>query len=505
MAPVTSVTISSANSLDNVTEHTAVVFTCTTSTSRPAASIYWYIHPNGHSNTRTQITENITTTTDYNDLSVTTSILRFVATRLHNNMKMFCTANNSINANSMKSNEILLDVQHKAYHPYITQGNEYHVIENTTGTLSCSANGGNPVPKLSWKCETFSPTNISTNNSHGNVTTTLTLTASGNHTGTCTCISQQTGYQNESIDVSLVVVYKPNPPTGFRYIEGRTTSSSIHLEWKPGSKNGPPQIFYIKYKKSSDTLWNYLKVPDNGQESMEFSLTGLTENSKYEIVILASYGKAYSSESSVLVTTTKAIDKPNLIPLIGGIAGGVAGCIILVIVIIVLIRKYPVFKRSGADKQGVRRSISVDSDNEDGLQDNPMYESSNNVPSRTSTPSVVYAKPTKPNKPNATGTGDITYAEVKKTNKTVDVYENVATNNDLVSKGVTKHPHPEKPTTKESKIGDNKGLIYADLEFNNKQPGKKMVIKGDDRTTYDLVDFTKKAKPLPESDGDNEK
>ncbi|KAL4221146.1 hypothetical protein ACF0H5_019405 [Mactra antiquata] len=49
-APVTSVTISPANSHVNVTEHTPVEFTCTTSTSRPTASVYTFKWKQQHQN-----------------------------------------------------------------------------------------------------------------------------------------------------------------------------------------------------------------------------------------------------------------------------------------------------------------------------------------------------------------------------------------------------------------------------------------------------------------------
>ncbi|KAL4221073.1 hypothetical protein ACF0H5_019335 [Mactra antiquata] len=197
----------SDNKID-VTENTAVKFTCTTSTSRPAASVYWYIHSNGNSNNITQITENITTMTDYNELSVITSTLRFVPGRQHNNMKIFCSANNSVNTSPVMSNKKLLNVLYKAGDQYITQGKEYRVRENTHGTLTCSVKSGNPTPILSWSCNNFSTTNQSTIKSNGNITTTLRWTAFRNHSGKCTCTSHQKGFKNESLDISLAVEYK---------------------------------------------------------------------------------------------------------------------------------------------------------------------------------------------------------------------------------------------------------------------------------------------------------
>ncbi|KAL4220863.1 myoblast fusion [Mactra antiquata] len=743
-APVTSVVMTPSNYLVNVTENTTQKFTCTTSTARPAASVYWYIHTNGNKNDVTQITKNVTTTTDYNDLSVTTN---------------------------------------KADDPYINVSNEYRVIEDSQGTLSCSAKGGNPTPTLSWSCNNFSSANQPTISSNGSVTSTLTWTALRNHNGMCTCTSQQTGFQDKKIYISLVVLYppskpvfkvngsnvvgdihfvegksrsinctadskpspgiytwtgptivnpmnndtlifneikktdagqytcsahntmqpssggsvaginnnsvnvvvlyeanitsftidgldedtltvnesdtvsfvckadsnptammtlshgneilnsltsssleyivnaglpraanviemnitsekdvsftivlnviaypppnftwyqlveenwtllhnndkyfmnssnlqsnlsihrvgmqdfteykvivknyvghveqlfylspsgKPDSPTQFTHIEGSATSSSVHLEWKPGFDNGPSQTFYIKYKKSTDTLWNYLNISDNGDQIMHVELTGLTEDTKYEIVIFASNKKGNSSESPVLFARTKAIDKPSLGPLIGGIAGGVTGFIILIIVIIVIIRRYPVFKGKGVNEPGIRRSVSDDSDEDDGLVDNPMYVSSNNVASASAVPSSsgVFTTPPKPKQAsnedlytvvNKTKRQDKVQkgktSTGKNTNKGVDVYENVELANKPAKNDGSKQSPPKNESNRvpKLKVVNKDGLIYADLVFNDKPPGEKMVINGDDPTPYAFVDFTKKAEPLPESDNEDEK
>ncbi|KAL4220864.1 Hemicentin-1 [Mactra antiquata] len=911
-ASVLSVTLTPAEDTVDVKENAVVNITCTTSTARPAASIYWYIHPNGNSNNITRITQNITTTTDYNDFSVTTSLLRFVTTQLHNNTKILCKANNTVNTSPIYSNrKILLHVLYKAEKPYIVQGNNVSVIEKEPLTLSCCVKGGNPTPILSWNCNDFSPTNQSTIISDGNINTTLTWTVLRKHDGICTCTSQQTGFQDEKKDISLVVLYapskpefevngsnvvddiqfikgksrsikctadskpspdgytwsgpaienpinkdtlifnevkkadagqhkcsvhnsmqpssggsvdginsnsvnvvvlyppvvepidsisilkggqlnltcnfsagmpeytsiewtrkndnkrwntthlhimplmkndtgkytctasnnmiesgdnvssyigqnnqsfylnvvyeasitsftiyrlnepsktvnesdpvsflcqadsnptatitlshgnkildrltsnsleysldnascleagiyycstwnsynsdnadsataqlfvncrpriqnvvnrnisseinetikivldviaypppiftwyqlvdenwtllidgfnyvmnssnlqsnltihsvgredftsyrvnvenefgkmkqfysllpygKPDPPSQFRHIEDFATTSSIHLEWKPGFDNGPSQTFYVKYRKSSDSKWNYLIVADNGEQTMELTLTELTEDTKYHIVIIASNEKGNSSESKVLIVRTQAFDKPP--PpgaLIGGIAGGVVGCIILVIVIIVIIRRYPVFKRKGANEAGIRRSVSDDSDEDDGLVDNPMYVSSNNVASASAVPSSsgVFTTPPKPKQSsnedlytvvNKTKRQDKVQkgktSTGKNTSKGVDVYENVELANKPAKNDGSKQSPPKNESNRvpKLKVVNKDGLIYADLVFNDKPPGEKMVINGDDPTPYAFVDFTKKAEPLPESDNEDEK
>ena len=50
------------------------------------------------------------------------------------------------------------------------------------------------------------------------------------------------------------------------------------------------------------------------------------------------------------------------------------------------------------------------------------------------------------------------------------------------------------------------GLLYADLSFDNNNTGqKKLVIRGlENATDYSEVDFSKKAEPLPESDGEGD-
>ncbi|KAL4220865.1 hypothetical protein ACF0H5_019131 [Mactra antiquata] len=203
-AAVSSVILTSTNSSINVIENTAVEFTCKTSTARPAASIYWYILPNEKLQDAIRIIENITTTTDYNDLSVTTN---------------------------------------NADEPYVVQGNEYRVIENTLGILSCSVMGGYPAPMVSWNCDNVSPTNQSTIKTNGNTTTTLTWTALRIHNGSCTCTSQQAGFRNETIDISLVVLYPPSLPvlivngtdvvSDVTFIAGTTRSIECTADSKP--------------------------------------------------------------------------------------------------------------------------------------------------------------------------------------------------------------------------------------------------------------------------------
>ncbi|KAL4221129.1 Nephrosis 1 [Mactra antiquata] len=908
-APVISVKMTPTDYMVNNVENTVVEFTCTTSTARPAASVYWYRHPNGKVNNTTQITENVTEITDYNDLSITTSTIRIVPTRQENDTKIYCAANNTVNATLVKPNaKKLLNVLYKADDPYITQGDEYHVIENTIATLSCSVKGGNPTPALTWNFTNFTPTNLSTITSNGNTTMTLTWNVSITHNGTCTCTSQQTVFHVENIDVALIVLYppskpvfkendtivdediaiiegnstriecttdsqpapdsytwtgpaiidkitihtlnmhtvkkedagqyncsvlntmnqsigepvaginnnvvnvvvlyaplvaemkntsqlietelnmscqyttgmpietsirwtrnidtrewideplyissikrndsgyyfcnasnvmtqtgdnksyighdtqsfyldvlyeasvtsftidgftshnvtvnesesvsfmchvdsnpaavttlrndsnilkintsnivehnitqarcldagtyvcsarneyngendsvntlllfvncyprtaeevdmnitsetnapitltlnfiayprptvkwyqlvndswtllendnnytiqsstvqsnltiqsvgiddftsykvivenelgemeqfyiiskndKPDSPTQFTHIEDRTTLSSIHIQWKPGFDGGLAQTFYIRYKRSSDIVWNYLNVSDNGEETMELSFTGLTENTQYKFVILASNEKGNSSDSSVLIASTKAIARPSLIPLIGGITGGVTGCIILVIVIIVLIRRYPLPKGTGANEAEIRRSVSDDSDEGDELIDNPMYESADNMASAASTSSEVSSQQIKPNMPSMIDNGDY-YAVVKKNQDSKghskngsgmdrlrdgDEYESVEVNNVHNTAGVGIELSIVKATPKESELKSlNKdGLMYSDIVFNDKQPGEKIVIIGDDPTQYDLVDFSKKAEHLPDSIYENAK
>ncbi|KAL4220862.1 CD80-like C2-set immunoglobulin domain [Mactra antiquata] len=243
-APVTSVEMTPYNYSVTVTENTTTTFTCTTSTARPAATVYWYIHPNGNSNNRIQITNNVTTTTDFNDLSVTTSIIRLFVTRHHNNTKIFCTANNSVDSSPVNStNKILLNVQYKADGPYVAQGNPYRVIEDSPLTLSCSVKGGNPTPTLSWSCDNVTSTNQSTINSNANITTTFTWTVLRNHTGNCVCTSRQTGFTIEENNISIDVLYPPSKPVltingdnvegNISFIEGTTRSITCTSDSKP--------------------------------------------------------------------------------------------------------------------------------------------------------------------------------------------------------------------------------------------------------------------------------
>ncbi|KAL4221147.1 hypothetical protein ACF0H5_019406 [Mactra antiquata] len=527
------------NNTVTVKENTAVELTCTTSTARPPASVYWYIRPTGNSNNITQIIENITTSTDYNELSVITSTLRFVPARQHSNMKIYCSANNSINTAPVRTiRECLLNVLYKAYDPYVKQGNEYRVMEMTTGTLSCSVKGGNPTPKLSWSCNNFSPTNQSSIYYNGNITTTLTWTALRNHNGTCTCTSQQTGFQDDRVDVSLLVIYEavvlsmlingsasevltvdegtavtfkcvadgnpiptvslshdtnllksitshqleytsssvscqdigtyscvaqnelnlymnvtsadiivycsprssgtsdreilsgigkkakiaceviayplpsftwwhhdndqwkiiqntdhvsitssglqtiltldkvgaddftsykvivensvgkmeqvyslndgsPDTPTQLRYFEELSTSSSVKVAWNAGYNGGSTQIFYIKYKTTDESVWKYKTVNDDGEQIQTFTLNGLEDKMYYYVTILASNEYGNSTESPLLIASTKEIEKTqssNTGTMVGGIVGGSIVLAILFTIVGISIERYILHK-----------------------------------------------------------------------------------------------------------------------------------------------------------------
>ncbi|KAL4229491.1 glomerular basement membrane development [Mactra antiquata] len=106
--PVSSVSITPASTdVVDVEENTGVVFTCQTSEARPNASVTWYKVESG---VTAPISQNITTSTTYEDFSVTTSILRFVPSTPQNGLQIFCKAKNSVNISPEESSRQTLNV-----------------------------------------------------------------------------------------------------------------------------------------------------------------------------------------------------------------------------------------------------------------------------------------------------------------------------------------------------------------------------------------------------------
>ncbi|KAL4229421.1 hypothetical protein ACF0H5_012459 [Mactra antiquata] len=296
---------------------------------------------------------------------------------------------------------------------------------------------------------------------------------------------------------------KPKTPAGFHYVEDLTTTTSIHLQWKPGFNGGPQQTFHIKYKKSTTNTWHYINISDTGEDIMRYTLTGLAPKTQYHIIIYASNIKG-KSESIVRVVQTKE-RTVSLGPLIGGIVGGTAVLGILIIVGIIIWRRYPTNKEKQKNKTLTQRQATVSRSSEsesdgDEMVENQLYERSDPmyaIPIKSKVQQGAKGADHKPNSKEMGG-GDI-YAEVDKKKKKQPKKKG---QKGKVNKNVEDTCENANINTNEeqkSKIVNKYGLNYADLVFNNKTPGEKTKVSNES-VPYDAVDFTKKAEPLPDDD-----
>ncbi|XP_053388263.1 uncharacterized protein LOC128551434 [Mercenaria mercenaria] len=138
----------------------------------------------------------------------------------------------------------------------------------------------------------------------------------------------------------LMVLEKPYPPTDFEHIKGLSTESSFTVRWRPGLDGGRAQTFILRYRITSVQSWINVSIPDNGEEFMNFTLSGLKSGSEYEIVIYSvnSLGQSALSDRLRIRTneTILGVSKTTELPVTGIIMGTLAALILIVILVVVV-------------------------------------------------------------------------------------------------------------------------------------------------------------------------
>lgn len=355
----------------------------------------------------------------------------------------------------------------------------------------------------------------------------------------------------------------PSGPPGQPYkllILGNTTTS-ITVGWASDFNGGYPQTFVIMYTpvnnkdKPKEVRVNEIEHKRN----YNYTLINLNPGTEYLIWIYSFNRKGNStqdldSEKLASKTQAKKDDDSNFSMVIGVVS---AFTVVLVIVLSIVAGIF-FYRRRGAkgkdrsliNDASSRRSVD-DTDNEDGMRDNVLYEPAgpNFVPkTKQNKDGVVggkngdiYSEVRKPGKKQDGGASSDVYAivqkkpksaqgseanssdiysEVKKTKKYIEgtLYENMETSFNKQGSNTDENPGPSggiKPNTekpqkppKPAKQKRNKdGLIYADLILDEPtMDGKQFVIHGiEDKTDYAEVDFSRKADPLPPETDDNVK
>ncbi|XP_052061632.1 uncharacterized protein LOC127701675 [Mytilus californianus] len=343
------------------------------------------------------------------------------------------------------------------------------------------------------------------------------------------------------VQYSIVLESASVPETPGNFSKKASSATSITVQWDPKSGGGYKQIFYIQYRVQGTLQWANVSA---GEENISqkkrrrtYEVKNLQEKEAYELRMFAeNTAMKRSNVTEVLIAFTESSGPgPSVAAVIGGIAGGLLAIIIVLLVICFVQKKR---KESGTPSPKLR--ASSESEEEDGLKDNILYESSQpdglkkNCLYQSAGPNVESQK--KPlssseyamvQKPNAI------YAEVNKVaqpkdgkkKKQKDKKEKPKKARKVKTKAVNNNPDDEyansglqlknlneeeyaNSTDTQGTSGHNtsaQGLEYADLTFSQiATKNKKQVIHGnDERTIYADVDHTKKA-PLPPPESEYE-
>ncbi|KAL4239930.1 hypothetical protein ACF0H5_000727 [Mactra antiquata] len=351
--PVSSVSVSPPQDMIDIKENTAIEFTCKTSEARPKATVTWYKVKSG---VTSHIDQNITSSTTNDEFSITTSTLRFVPSRQHNGVRIFCQVSNVANTSPVQSSEttfnVLLPVSSVSISP---SKDTIDIKENTAIEFTCQTSEARPHATVTWyKVKSGVTSHIDQNITSSTTydefsitTSTLRFVPSRQHNGVrifCQVSNVANTSPVQSSETTFNVLSAPDSPLEFRYVKDLTTTTSIHLEWKPGYNGGLPQTFHIIYVLRSSSTLHYANIDDTGEDVIEYTLTGLSEEAQYELVIYASNKIGSTSKSSILSAHTKGNETTNNSSLIGGVVGGVIGVMIIVVVVVLLIRRHNIFK-----------------------------------------------------------------------------------------------------------------------------------------------------------------
>ncbi|XP_060579214.1 cell adhesion molecule DSCAML1-like [Ruditapes philippinarum] len=95
----------------------------------------------------------------------------------------------------------------------------------------------------------------------------------------------------------------PNVPRNVSLTKELSTDNSLTVQWNPGNDNGHKQTFILKYRKVSDMVWSVISILDMGY-LINYTISGLTSGTYYEIILYASNTVGNSKESHLIGKTT---------------------------------------------------------------------------------------------------------------------------------------------------------------------------------------------------------
>ncbi|XP_060581442.1 hemicentin-1-like [Ruditapes philippinarum] len=210
-----------AETIVYISENTSYQFTCTTSVGRPVPNIKWIVFEKTDE-ANYLIFEGYQTTpnkTSESEMLYANSTFLYMVNRTVNGWKIICSVEKTGIQTEVNSKAILLNITYPPVSRLMINGlfmeSVYKVIENSTGSLNCTVEGGNPEPILSWsKClgadqSSFKFKNDAFMETYSNV---LKWKAIYNTDMKCTCFCTQKE-QNQSLSINVDILYPPFPPS----------------------------------------------------------------------------------------------------------------------------------------------------------------------------------------------------------------------------------------------------------------------------------------------------
>ncbi|XP_056009554.1 hemicentin-2-like [Ostrea edulis] len=393
---------------------------------------------------------------------------------------------------------------------------------------------GYPLPKVSW---TFKRN--STNNGilipNANITV-LQLNVSAVRTAyvKSTLTEEEFGSYIVTADSSagssefifeVIPERKPDSPHSIS-VNCKLAPGTAVLRWSPSFNGGAPQQFIVSYESTQGHQINS-SVFSNPNGTIE----GLQGGMQYSFQVIAfnDNGETYSEEEEECITQVNGDTTDNLPLIAGGAVGGILFAVLVVIGILFILRRV---RQSEGDKKDLHLSKAKlnereDTDEDDGLKDNILYESAGPRDEEPETSgSAVYAEVNK-KKPFSDNNSNIfvgqkpkeegaLYADVvkpkkglfkkddkakqkkgkkpKEKKKIPDVYENsedIAMTQKNNSDNVYSNAAEGNNLRNGSRGYKNQdGLLYVEVQFDqNKEKGKPVIHGEDEKTDYATVEF----------------
>uniref|UniRef100_A0A3Q2ZHQ9 Titin n=1 Tax=Hippocampus comes TaxID=109280 RepID=A0A3Q2ZHQ9_HIPCM len=174
---------------------------------------------------------------------------------------------------------------------------------------------GHPKPTISWSkdgvlLKQTTRVNV-TDSAHQ---TTLAIKDATREDGGMYSITVANDLQSKEATVEVITLDKPGPPSGPVKLEDIMTRHSVKLRWAAPQYNGGSLITGYVVEKRDLPEGKWMKASFANVTDLEFTVTGLKENSKYDFRVIARNAAgavSKPSESSGSITAKDEVDPPK--------------------------------------------------------------------------------------------------------------------------------------------------------------------------------------------------